>query len=97
MGATPTNGLTTPTPTAACDDSIRKWVAGIDSIVFLILVGGICGYLMYSGKNIETDILAILIMVVQAMIGIIVTERSYWFGSSSGSTSKSTTIANLAK
>lgn len=77
-----------PTPAIVADDGIRKWLAGVDSIVFLIIVGGICFYLVYHQGTVGTDVLAILIMVVQAMIQIINTERNYFYGGSSGSTAK---------
>jgi hypothetical protein len=89
----PASAVVPPVP--AADDGIRKLVAGIDTIVFLILVGGICGYLIYTKETPGVPVMAILVMVVQAMIGVITTERNYLFGSSSGSTSKSTTIAQM--
>ncbi len=81
--------LISPASPPAADDAIRKWLAGIDAIVFLILVGGICFYLIYHQGSVGTDVLAVLIMVVQAMIAIITIERNYFYGSSSGSTQKS--------
>ncbi len=83
--------ISPPSPPVA-DDSIRKWLAGIDAIVFLVLVGGICFYLIYHQGSVGTDVLAVLIMVVQAMIAIITIERNYFYGSSSGSTAKSTML-----
>lgn len=81
--------LLNPPPMTAADDKIRKTIAGMDAMVFLVLVGGICAYLIYHQGSVGTDVLAVLIMVIQAMISVIQTERQYYFGSSSGSTSKS--------
>ena len=82
----PTNQA--PAPAPAADDYIRKVVVVIDSLQFLIIVGGICGYLIYHTGSVGTDVLAVLIMVVQAEIAFILTERQYLFGGSSGSTAK---------
>lgn len=81
-----------PPPAVVADDYIRKVVVCVDSVVFLIMVGGICGYLIYHKGTVGTDVLAVLIMVVQAMIQIIYTERQYLFGGSSGSTAKTAAV-----
>ncbi len=70
-----------PAPAVVADDAIRKWLAGIDAIVFLVLVGGICFYLIYHQGSVGTDVIAIITI-----------ERNYFYGSSSGSTAKSTML-----
>ena len=86
-GVPPVLAPTPPTP--AADDSIRKVIMVMDTVQFLAIVGGICGYLIYHTGTVGTDVLAVLIMVVQAQIQLLLMERGYMFGSSSGSTAKS--------
>lgn len=80
--------ISLPIAPPAPDDYIRKVTVGVDMGAFVLLVGGICAYLMYRQNSVGTDVMAVLIMVVQAMIGVITIERNYLFGSSSGSTLK---------
>jgi hypothetical protein len=82
----------TQADTTAHDDRARYNIARIDMLGFVVIVGGICAFLIYSeimGHVLSNGILAILTMVVQSMFALILMSRSYYYGSSSGSTAKS--------
>jgi len=79
--------------TTAHDDQVRKWLALGVIAQFMIIVGGICGYLIFSaytgsGSKIGTDIFTVLTVVVTAEIGYVKDTLTYYYGSSSGSTAK---------
>lgn len=90
MGEDTANNVT-KADTVAHDDRVRFWLAIIISVQFTIVVGGICGFLIYEALqkiSVGTDILAVLIMVVQAEIQTLTITWQYYYGSSSGSTAK---------
>lgn len=73
---------------AAADDNIRKGLAVLVVLQFVLLVG----YMLYHAggagmTNVET-------MVLGAEISFMTSVLSYFFGSSSGSTSKSIAAGN---
>ena len=87
-GATETTKATTeasaaavisPPPNPIADDNARKVLALAVVAQFLALLG----YMIYQGKPIEN-----MQLIVGAEISFVTTVLNYYFGSSSGSTSK---------
>ena len=78
-----------PLPPVVADDNARKWLAVAVIVQFLVVIGFIVS------KGGETNNAEM--MVLGAEIGFVTTVLSYYFGSSSGSTSKSATIEALKK
>lgn len=77
--------------TTAHDDWVRFVLAIIISLQFTLVVGGISVSLIYAAMSnikIGSDILAVLIMVVQGELAILTATWFYYYGSSSGSTAK---------
>lgn len=107
MAAAPTGDLSlipqdgvTKADTVAHDDRVRKWLAVLVILQFVIVVGTIAGVLAYADtmtkQPISNGVLSVLIMVVQAEIGFVTLCISYYFGSSSGSQGKQVALEKMA-
>jgi hypothetical protein len=72
-----------PPPAVIADDNPRKYLAVAVIAQFLLVVG----YIVYAVKGVEASNAEM--MILGAEIGFVTTVINYYFGSSSGSTSKS--------
>lgn len=82
----------TKADTTAHDDRVRKWLAVLVIVQFVIVAGSICAFLVHAdsaAKPVTNGVLSVLIMVVQSEIAFVMLALQYYFGSSSGSTAKS--------